>query len=273
MPIITKEQVRKAIGLGTLNPKVINDFFYDIKLKSYDYDYKIQQDLIDLTSVENSFWDAFKKSMVIKDAVRDGKLDRVCVVQIDKDIVHYAKRKEYKLSKKYNKPLALKDIMANRDIFKFGVLCFINGKMNLNFKIQAREDKTFILFPRNDFAKTIKETDKFVVITGPNGSGKSTLAKIIMGIEKPTSGRIYFNDEDITDLTEEAHRKSVAATIESVADETGARTNDPVRLYLREMGAVELLSRDGEIAIAKRITAGTFVMMWGLIESPLSAMH
>lgn len=159
MPIITKEQVRKAIGLGTLNPKVINDFFYDIKLKSYDYDYKIQQDLIDLTSVENSFWDAFKKSMVIKDAVRDGKLDRVCVVQIDKDIVHYAKRKEYKLSKKYNKPLALKDIMANRDIFKFGVLCFINGKMNLNFKIQAREDKTFILFPRNDFAKTIKETD------------------------------------------------------------------------------------------------------------------
>lgn len=42
--------------------------------------------------------------------------------------------------------------------------------------------------------------DRFVAITGPNGSGKSTLAKIIMGIMQPTSGRIYFNDVDITDM-------------------------------------------------------------------------
>ncbi|MBO4355675.1 MAG: ATP-binding cassette domain-containing protein [Clostridia bacterium] len=42
---------------------------------------------------------------------------------------------------------------------------------------------------------------KFVVITGPNGSGKSTLARIITGIEKPTTGKIYFNGEDITDLS------------------------------------------------------------------------
>ena len=45
------------------------------------------------------------------------------------------------------------------------------------------------------------EEEKFIAITGPNGSGKSTLAKIIMGIEKPTSGKIYFNGEDITDLS------------------------------------------------------------------------
>ena len=36
--------------------------------------------------------------------------------------------------------------------------------------------------------------NKFIAITGPNGSGKSTLAKIIMGIEKPTSGKIFFNE-------------------------------------------------------------------------------
>ncbi len=42
---------------------------------------------------------------------------------------------------------------------------------------------------------------KLIAITGPNGSGKSTLAKIIMGIEKPTSGKIIFNGEDITDLS------------------------------------------------------------------------
>lgn len=42
---------------------------------------------------------------------------------------------------------------------------------------------------------------KFIAITGPNGGGKSTLAKIIIGIEKPTSGKIYFNGTDITDMT------------------------------------------------------------------------
>ncbi len=48
------------------------------------------------------------------------------------------------------------------------------------------------------------------------------------------------------------------------------RTDDPVRMYLREMGSVELLSREGEIAIAKRIEAGRETMIGGLCESPLS---
>ena len=42
---------------------------------------------------------------------------------------------------------------------------------------------------------------EFIAITGPNGSGKSTLAKIIMGLITPTSGKIYFEGEDITNLT------------------------------------------------------------------------
>ena len=45
------------------------------------------------------------------------------------------------------------------------------------------------------------EDDKFLVVTGPNGSGKSTLAKIIMGINKPSSGKIIFNGKDITNLS------------------------------------------------------------------------
>lgn len=50
------------------------------------------------------------------------------------------------------------------------------------------------------------DDNKFVVITGPNGGGKSTLAKLIVGIEKPTSGQILFNGEDITEksITERA---------------------------------------------------------------------
>ncbi|EZP84925.1 Sigma-70 [Novosphingobium resinovorum] len=52
--------------------------------------------------------------------------------------------------------------------------------------------------------------------------------------------------------------------------ETVERTDDPVRMYLREMGAVELLSREGEIAIAKRIEAGRDMMILGLCESPIT---
>ncbi len=56
----------------------------------------------------------------------------------------------------------------------------------------------------------------------------------------------------------------------NVDEESLGRTDDPVRMYLREMGSVELLSREGEIAIAKRIEAGRDEMIGGLCESPLT---
>jgi RNA polymerase primary sigma factor len=65
------------------------------------------------------------------------------------------------------------------------------------------------------------------------------------------------------EAAEEAEEKG------NVSDELG-RTDDPVRLYLREMGSVELLSREGEIAIAKRIEAGREMMIGGICESPLT---
>ncbi|MFZ5791610.1 MAG: RNA polymerase sigma factor RpoD [Pseudomonadota bacterium] len=56
----------------------------------------------------------------------------------------------------------------------------------------------------------------------------------------------------------------------NLGDEDIGRTDDPVRMYLREMGSVELLSREGEIAIAKRIEAGRDMMIGGIAESPLT---
>jgi RNA polymerase primary sigma factor len=61
-----------------------------------------------------------------------------------------------------------------------------------------------------------------------------------------------------------------AVPAKSEAKELTERTDDPVRMYLREMGSVELLSREGEIAIAKRIEAGREAMIAGLCESPLT---
>jgi RNA polymerase primary sigma factor len=67
-----------------------------------------------------------------------------------------------------------------------------------------------------------------------------------------------------------SRRCSAPPRVETKKSEPGERTDDPVRMYLREMGSVELLSRKGEIAIAKRIEAGREAMIAGLCESPLT---
>ncbi|ABD86541.1 RNA polymerase sigma factor RpoD [Rhodopseudomonas palustris] len=85
-------------------------------------------------------------------------------------------------------------------------------------------------------------------------------------------------DSDEEDAKEEAEEEpdnelvevTAKAVTETKKSEPGERTDDPVRMYLREMGTVELLSREGEIAIAKRIEAGREAMIAGLCESPLT---
>src|SRR5690606_2197959 len=74
------------------------------------------------------------------------------------------------------------------------------------------------------------------------------------------------SEEESSDLVEAG--TSAVATV--TKKEPTDRTDDPVRMYLREMGSVELLSREGEIAIAKRIEAGRETMIAGLCESPLT---
>jgi len=88
---------------------------------------------------------------------------------------------------------------------------------------------------------------------------------------------IVESDEDAVDPeereAEEVEEADVGMDDRPVVEkrkETIERTDDPVRMYLREMGAVELLSREGEIAIAKRIEAGRDTMIMGLCESPIT---
>jgi RNA polymerase primary sigma factor len=76
--------------------------------------------------------------------------------------------------------------------------------------------------------------------------------------------------EDDDDTDNELVEVTQKAVTEVKKSEPGERTDDPVRMYLREMGTVELLSREGEIAIAKRIEAGREAMIAGLCESPLT---
>jgi len=85
--------------------------------------------------------------------------------------------------------------------------------------------------------------------------------------DKASADEADDDDDDTGTEVVEAKPKSLATTEKK---EPSERTDDPVRMYLREMGSVELLSREGEIAIAKRIEAGREAMIAGLCESPLT---
>lgn len=123
----------------------------------------------------------------------------------------------------------------------------------------------------------LKIEDKFVAITGPNGGGKSTLAKIIAGIYEPTSGKIYFNNEDITDLdiTERA-RKGISFAFQQPVRFKGITVNDLISLacgnkisvseacrYLSEVGlcAKDYINREVNASLSggelKRIEIAT----------------
>ncbi len=94
-----------------------------------------------------------------------------------------------------------------------------------------------------------------------------------MGINVIDSEEV--EEADAAPLDDDEEDRSMApglpvAKQEKTTELTAERTDDPVRMYLREMGSVELLSREGEIAIAKRIEAGREAMISGLCESPLT---
>ncbi|MES2494217.1 MAG: RNA polymerase sigma factor region1.1 domain-containing protein, partial [Pseudomonadota bacterium] len=110
----------------------------------------------------------------------------------------------------------------------------------------------------------------------PQDQMNSEQIEDIMAAISEMGVNIVESDEDATDPEES---KAEDAEDEEAVDErpdlikkkeTIERTDDPVRMYLREMGAVELLSREGEIAIAKRIEAGRDTMILGLCESPIT---
>lgn len=91
-----------------------------------------------------------------------------------------------------------------------------------------------------------------------------------MGISIVDSDEV---DETLTEVEQPARELTgfeVGFETEEETTESAGRTDDPVRMYLREMGNVELLSREGEISIAKRIESGKEMMLGGLCESPLT---
>ncbi|MDO4454774.1 MAG: ATP-binding cassette domain-containing protein [Eubacteriales bacterium] len=117
---------------------------------------------------------------------------------------------------------------------------------NVSFQVSEESKEKGIL---KDVSFTL-EDNKFVAITGPNGGGKSTLAKIIAGIEKPTSGQILLDGEDITNLSiTERAKRGISYAFQQPVRFKGVTVLDLIRLAsgknLSAAGACEYLSEVG----------------------------
>ena len=91
-----------------------------------------------------------------------------------------------------------------------------------------------------------------------------------MALRKYRKSIYYLVDEKVTLVEKKSQYQSNKKKKSTTTEEKSSdKSDDPIRMYLREMGGVELLSREGEIAIAKRIEAGKDVMINALTQSPL----
>jgi len=121
---------------------------------------------------------------------------------------------------------------------------------NLSFSVEENGQQKSILRGLN----LNIDNSRFVVITGPNGSGKSTLAKLIMGIERPTEGSIFFDGEDITDLsvTERALR-GISFAFQQPVRFKGIRVHDLLRIASgKDISITEACNYLSEVGLCAR---------------------
>ena len=148
-----------------------------------------------------------------------------------------------------------------------------NKRKSKNTKNQSQGSESALLDMSNRDVKKMIKTAKsqgFVTyqqINKVTSSEDLTSEQIedVMSMLSEMGINVIENEEE-----EQEQGNEVAKTSKKTTAERTDRTDDPVRMYLREMGSVDLLSREGEIAIAKRIEAGKEAMIEGLCESPLT---
>ena len=139
-------------------------------------------------------------------------------------------------------------------------------------------DVTLVDFNASDVKKVLKRAQKRGFITHDEVNAMLPADEITSDQIEDVMSQISEMGIAVVESEEEAEAEGKALTkiedkkvVTKKGNARGSdRTDDPVRMYLREMGAVELLSREGEIAIAKRIEAGRDAMIRGLCESPLT---
>ncbi|MEM8916677.1 MAG: RNA polymerase sigma factor region1.1 domain-containing protein, partial [Pseudomonadota bacterium] len=112
--------------------------------------------------------------------------------------------------------------------------------------------------------------DELNQVLPPDQTSSEQIEDVMSGLSEMGINVIENEENEENAPPEKEKEAETSRASGNLDDDDVGRTDDPVRMYLREMGSVELLSREGEIAIAKRIEAGREMMIGGICESPLT---
>ena len=120
---------------------------------------------------------------------------------------------------------------------------------NVSFTVDAENGEKEIIE-----GVSLQIGERFVALTGPNGGGKSTLAKLIMGIYKPTAGKIYFNGEDITDLSiTERAQKGITFAFQQPVRFKGITVSDLITLASgKQLNTAQVCNYLSEVGLCAR---------------------
>ena len=175
-------------------------------------------------------------------------------------------KKKFKLSDSKSPKKTIKKTVKQYKIKKEKVLKNKKPKITFDDKLKEILEK---LINKNkvDGIYTLKIIEKAI----PKKFRETENIKKLENLILSSNIRIYSEDEakELLNSSKDDTNKSEDSQDDTEKKQTG-KTDDPVRLYLRDMGAVELLSREGEIAIAKRIEAGREKMIGAICESPMT---
>ena len=149
-----REEILQSISKGTMNPRILGTFFDEMKIKSYKYDYRMQKELVNLfqTKVDvNSM-----QSIMMQGVFSDYPVyDRVLECNIEHPFIIAGQRERYKRSSVFRKYIDIDTVVANRAFFQYNILVFGGGKLLLNYKLKAYNDKISLVFKEKDFDKSI----------------------------------------------------------------------------------------------------------------------
>jgi hypothetical protein len=148
--MVTKEIIEQAISNGTLNPKMLDQFMRDMKIRAFTYDYQIQRDLVNYHehrfTINPQKWDNI--------SAWTAKRERCYPVTIKEcQVLATGTKDKYLRSDAYNKYLSPEEVTANMKFFRNSFLVFVDGNIYTDYRVKISVDKVEILFRYKDLNK------------------------------------------------------------------------------------------------------------------------
>lgn len=147
---ITKEDVIQSISDGNLNPKMLQKFFNDIKLRSFSYDYRIQREMVSYFSTSFKF---DPKKTEVREGVFTDKSDRIIKIDVDHKFLIAGEKEKYKRSDIFNEYLCEEEITKWNKFFLYYPIVFIDGVVFTNYRIKVHHDLVSFYFLVKDLHK------------------------------------------------------------------------------------------------------------------------